>query len=160
MPGYDQDIKTNTKFLKIEAGDPRDVRLLNPEPIERYVHIYKPPTPSVPCAGDDCRDCIKGDEPKQHFLANVYDHTRGKVLIWEYGTMIAKQLKEIYKTLLEEDRNITDTDLKVTATGSQMAKRYQITPRMKSQKVPAGLVLHDLLGDGRVLETGEDSTPE
>ena len=159
MPGYDQDIKVNTKFLKVEAGTPRDVRLLNPEPVERYVHVYKMPNPSVVCTGDECQDCARGDEPKQKFMTNVYDHTTGKLLIWEYGSMIAKQLKEIYKTLLEEDRKITDTDLKVTATGNQLTKRYQITPRMTSKKVPAGLTLHDLVGDGRMLETGEDNVP-
>lgn len=159
MPGYDQDIKVNTKFLKIEAGEPHDIRLLNPEPVEIYSHQIPNAKPEL-CLGDSCRFCDAGNEPRQRFLTNVYDFNSGRVRIFEYGSMIGKQLKEIYKTLLEENRKITDVDLKVSATGSNLAKRYQITPRGTSKAVPAGLQLHDLTGDGKVLETaGEESVP-
>ena len=156
MPGYDQDIKVNTKFLKIEAGDPHDIRLLDVEPVEIYNHQV-PNSKPIMCEGAGCPSCEKGDEPRQRFLCNVYDFNTKKVKIFEYGSMIGKQLKEIYKTLLEENRKITDVDLKVSATGSNLTKRYQITPRGTSKPVPAGLQLHDLAGDGRVLETGEES---
>jgi hypothetical protein len=43
-----------------------------------------------------------------------------------------------------------------TATGNQLTKKYQITPRGTSKQVPTGLKLHDLVGDGRIFETGED----
>ena len=158
MPGYDQDIKTNTKFLKIDAGDPHDIRLLDAEPVEIYNHQNPTGKPML-CEGAGCQYCEKGDEPRQRFLCNVYDFNSKRVKVFEYGSMIGKQLKEIYKTLLEEDRKITDVDLKVSATGSNLAKRYQITPRQTSKPVPAGLTLHDLAGDGRVLETGGDDAP-
>ena len=157
MPGYDQDIKQNTHFLKIEAGTPHDVRLLNPEPIEIYTHQLPAPNKPVRCTDpENCPLCESGSERRQRFLTNAYDYNDAKVMIWEYGTMIAKQLKEVYLTLKEENRKITDVDLKVTATGNQLTKRYQITPRGASKTVPAGLKLHDLIGDGRVYETGED----
>jgi hypothetical protein len=158
MPGYDQDIKVNSKFLKIESGDPHDIRLLDPEPIEIYNHQVTGAKPEL-CTGEDCPLCEKGDEPRQRFLCNVYDFNSKKVKVFEYGALIGKQLKEIYKTLLEENRRITDCDLKISATGSNLTKRYQITPRGTSKPVPAGLTLHDLAGNGKVLETGEDGTP-
>lgn len=156
MPGYDQDIKVNSKFLKIEAGDPHDVRLLDAEPVEIYSHQQPPPNKPVVCEGAGCALCESGDEPRQRFLTNVYDFNSKKVKVFEYGSMIGKQLKEIYKTLMEEDRKITDVDLKISATGSQLSKRYQITPRGTSKPVPAGLQLNDLAGNGKVMETGED----
>lgn len=156
MPGYDQPIKKTSKFLKIDAGEPHEVRLLNPEPVEIYVHNFAPPKNKERCQGDTCQFCEAGNEPVQRYITNVYDYNSEKVKLWEYGAMIGKQLVEIYKTLLEEGRQITDTDLKVTATGAQMQKRYVITPRGTSKKVPSGLTLNDLSGDGKVLETGED----
>lgn len=158
MPGYDRDIKVNTKFLKIEAGEPHDIRLLNPEPVEIYSHQIQGAKSEI-CTGDSCKLCDAGNEPRQRFLVNVFDFSSNKVKILEYGSMIGKQLKEIYKTLLEENRKITDVDLKVSATGSNLSKRYQITPRMTSKPVPAGLTLHDLVGDGRVLETAGEDVP-
>ncbi len=158
MPGYDQDIKQNSKFLKIEAGEPHDIRLLNPEPVEIYSHQIPNAKPE-PCQGAVCQFCEKGDEPRQRFLTNVYDHNSKKVKVLEYGASIGKQLKEIYKTLLEENRQINDVDLKISATGSNLSKRYQVTPRGTSKPVPAGLQLHDLTGDGKVLETGDDGVP-
>lgn len=155
MPGYDQPIKTNSKFLKIEAGEPHEVRLLNPEPLEIYIHKFAPPKKQERCGGDQCPYCENGDEPTQNYITNAYDFNTGKVKIWQYGSMIGKQLVEIYRTLKEEGRQLTDTDLKVTATGTNLAKRYQITPRGTSKLVPAGLQLHDLAGDGKVFETGE-----
>ena len=156
MPRYDQDIKVNSKFLKIEAGDPHDIRLLDPEPVEIYSHQIPNAKPEL-CLGGACPYCEKGDEPRQRFLTNVYDFNSKKVKVFEYGSMIGKQLKEIYKTLMEENRQITSCDLKISATGSNLSKRYQITPRGQSKPVPAGLQLHDLTGDGKVLETGEDT---
>lgn len=155
MPGYDQPIKTNSKFLKIEAGAPVEVRLLNPEPLEVYDHNFKPPQKAERCEGEECQYCEAGNEPVQRYMTNVFDHGNGKVKIWKYGPMIGKQLVEIYRTLKEEGRAITDTDLKVSAEGSNLTKKYKVLPRGTSKPVPAGLQLHDL-GDGKVLETGED----
>lgn len=157
MPGYDQDIKQNTSFLKIEAGTPHDVRLLNPEPIVKFDHPMPAPNKPILCTDpENCPLCADGNERRQRFVSNVYDFNSSKVLIWEYGAMIARQLKEVYLTLLEENRKITDVDLKVSATGANMNKKYQLTPRGTSKPVPSGLKLHDLVGDGKIYETGED----
>lgn len=145
MPGFgDVNIKTNTKFLKIDAGDPHDVRLLNQEPTEIYKHNFPPPTKPVLCGGPTCPHCESGNEPGQKFITNVYDFNFSKVKLWEYGSMIAKQLQAICKTLGEEGRQINDVDLKVEATGANLAKRYQITPRGTSKPLPKGLELLEI----------------
>ncbi len=147
MPGYgDVNIKTNTKFLKIDAGDPHDIRLLDQEPTEIYKHNFPPPTKPVVCTGEMCPHCGAGNEPGQKFITNVLDFNSGKVKLLEYGSMIAKQLQEIARTLGEEGRQINDVDLKITATGANLAKRYQITPRQVSKPLPKDLELHDIEG--------------
>lgn len=140
--GYgDIEIKTVGKFLKIEAGVPRDVRILNDTPGQKLLHGFGKET--VPCGGEGCLICEKGTEPvRQRFVTNVYDFTTKRVLLWEFGSMIAKQLKKIDESLSEENKKITDVDLKVEATGSGMNTKYSVTPRMSSKQVPPGLTLH------------------
>lgn len=145
MPGYgDVKIQQNTKFLKIEAGTPHDVRLLNQEPTEIYKHQLPPPNKPVLCTGSTCNYCLNGDTPSQKFVTNVFDFLEGKVKLFEYGSMIAKQLQAICKTLAEEGRQINDVDLKIEATGANLAKRYQVTPRGTSKAIPRDVELYDI----------------
>jgi hypothetical protein len=144
--GYDDtNIIVNTKFLKIESGEPHDIRLLDANPVESFKHnggpngkLEKP----VECMGEDtCALCQEGHEPNQRFTANVFDHLRKKVMLWEYGPAIAKQLKAIAVALKEEQKSIMDFDLKVSAEGSGLQKKTTITPRTSSRPVPEGLKL-------------------
>jgi hypothetical protein len=138
-------IKTAGKFLKIDAGAPQDIRLFDSSPVEVMKHAG--PTGSPLCEGQGCGWCAEGDAPKQKFVTNVYSHTLKRVMIYEYGTSVAKQLQSIAKTLEEESRDIMDTDLKIEATGSGMQKRYTVTPRMTSKPLPEGLVRHKINGE-------------
>lgn len=140
MSFSDLKIKSGGKFLKIEAGEPHDIRLYSDEPIERIIHGFG--KEASLCSGPGCMDCSSGDEVKQRFLVNVYDHNTQKVQIWEFGTMIAKQLKSLAITLKEEGKTLIDVDLKVEASGSDKNKKYMVTPRMTAKPVPTGLMLH------------------
>lgn len=143
MSGYaDPEIKQTSKFLKIESGEPRDLRLLDTDPFETMEHFSL--AGSFECKGDMCSACQDGDEPQQKFSANVYDFATQKVRIWKYGASIAKMLKAIAITLQEEDKSIMDVDLKVEATGSNKTKKYSVTPRMTAKPVPQGLILYKL----------------
>lgn len=133
------------KYLKIEAGEPHDLRLLSAEPAETFEHFS--PGGSIECKGDMCAACQDGDEAQQKFSTNVYDHTTQRVYIWKYGAMIAKMLKAIAITLDEENASIMNVDLKVEATGSNKSKKYSVTPRMTAKPIPQGLQLHKLEGD-------------
>lgn len=134
----DLEIKSNSKFLKIESGFPHDIRLLDETPEERIVHGFG--KDAITCLGEGCTLCISGDEPRQRFFANVYDHTVKRPLSWEFGAAIAKQLKAIDTTMSEEGRKITDIDLKVEATGEKLAKKYMVTPRMSAKALPDGVL--------------------
>ena len=137
----DLDIRNTGKYLKIENGQPHDVRLLDETPFEKTIHGFG--KEATICQGDDCTECAEGDEPKQRFMANVYDHGLKKALIWEFGSGVAKQLKAIDNALGEEERKIVDVDLKVDSSGEKMTKKYMITPRMTAKPIPPGLKTTD-----------------
>jgi hypothetical protein len=141
--GYgDIEIKSNGKFLRIESGQPQDVRILDESPTVKVVHGFG--KDAVSCTGEGCFKCQDGSEAKQRFTTNVYNHTTKRVMIWEFGTGIAKKLKELDKSLSEEGKTLMTVDLKVDATGSNMTKKYSVTPRMTTKPIPEGLVLHKL----------------
>lgn len=139
------EIKTNSKFFKIESGHPRDIRLLQDTPMERIIHGFG--KEALPCEGNDCSLCAEGQEAKQRFSVNVYDHGLKKVMVWDFGGGVAKEIKKIAISVGEEQRSILDIDLKVEAEGEQKSKKYKITPRMTSKPVPDGLKLLPLEGD-------------
>lgn len=139
MSGYgDVEIKSNSKFLKIESGVPHDIRLLTPKPDEKIIHKFG--QDAVECEGEGCEQCNGGDEPRQRFSAEVYDHTLKRKLTWEYGSTIATQLKAIDTAMAEEGRQITMVDLKVEARGEKMSKKYMVTPRSTAKPLPEDVI--------------------
>lgn len=138
------EIKSNSKFLKIEAGTPQDIRLLQDTPMERSIHGFG--NTATECEGENCGLCAQGEEAVQRFSVNVYNHTARKVQVWEFGPGIAKQLVSLSKALEEEQKNITDVDLKADAEGSMKSKKYKITPRMTTKPIPPELKLLPLEG--------------
>lgn len=134
-------IQSTGKFVRIENGQPRELRLLDKVPFVKIIHGFGKEATS--CTGEGCFKCAEDNEPKQRFSANVYDHVLKKAMIWEYGSSIAKQLKSIYASLKEEGRNITEVDLRVESSGDKMTKKYSITPRMTTKPIPPDLKLVD-----------------
>ncbi len=132
MSYADVEVKSNSKFLKIESGIPHDIRLLDESPDEKIIHGFG--KDAMVCEGE------KGDEPKQRFSTHVYDHTLKRDLTWEYGTSVAKLLKAIDTSLGEEGKKITDIDIKVEAQGEKMSKKYMVTPRMSAKALPEGIL--------------------
>lgn len=135
----DLKIKATGKFLRIESGVPQDIRILQDSPVERILHGFG--KEAEECGGEGCERCAGGSEPQQRFSINVWNHSLNKIMIWEFGSGIAKQLKAIAKSLEEESQNILSVDLKVEAEGAQKSKKYKITPRMTSKPIPQGLKL-------------------
>src|SRR5882724_7949749 len=120
MSFADLKIKSGGKYLKVDSGEPHDVRLYSEEPMERIIHGFA--KEATNCDGPGCGECAAGHDAKQRFLVNIYDHNTQKVLIWEFGSMIAKQLKSLAITLKEEGKSLLDVDLKVEASGSSQNK--------------------------------------
>lgn len=140
MSSYGElEIRSNSKFLKIESGIPHDIRLLSGSPTVKDMHGFG--KEAVECDGEGCAQCAdpQADEVRQRFSAHVYDFTVKRALTWEFGATIAKQLKGIDNTLKEEGKKITDVDLKVEASGEKMQKKYSVIPRMTSKPLPADI---------------------
>lgn len=140
MSFSDMEIRNTGKFLKIESGQPRLLRILEESPTVKILHGFG--KEATTCAGEHCMECAAGREPSQRFTVNVYSHDFKKVMLWEFGSGIGKQLKEIAKTMKSQDLDITEVDLTVSATGSNMTKKYMVQPMVKSKPVPEGLALH------------------
>jgi hypothetical protein len=132
------EIKSNSKFLKIETGTPHDLRLLSESPTVKQQHGFG--KEAVDCEGEGCGKCAEGSEVKQRFSAEVYDFLVKRVMTWEFGPAVAKQLKAIDQTLNEEGKKITSVDLKVEASGAMMNKKYMVTPRMTAKPLPEGVI--------------------
>lgn len=143
--GYsDVKIKSGGMFLKIEPGQPKDIRLMDESPTEMAKHqiTENGQFKTFDCPGvDDCAYCKSGEHsaPKQRFVCNVWDHGDQKMKLFEYGSSIAKQIQDIAKSLEEENRDILSVDLKIEATGSGLSRKYGVTPRMTARPVPEGL---------------------
>jgi hypothetical protein len=145
MSNYgDIDVKSSSKFLKIESGVPHQVRLLG-DAFEKNIHGFG--KDQVTCGGEGCIQCADGSEPKQRFKANVYDHTLGRVMIFEFGASVGKQIREIAKTLAQDQTDITNVDLKISVSGTGMQKKYMVMPWMPPKALPTGLILHKLSDD-------------
>lgn len=135
----DLKIQNNGKFLKIDQGVPHDVRILEPEPFVWMEHGFG--KEGKECAGEHCQQCAGGHVPSQRFSVNVYDYGAKRVMLWQFGSGIAKKLKSISVTLEDDQKTLADVDIKVECEGSGLAKKYAITPRMSAKTVPMGLVL-------------------
>lgn len=144
MSYADTEIKQNSKYLKIEAGHPMVIRLIDSTPVEVMKHSLGKEAVDgkfqVDCKGDMCDLCNDGQDPTQKFITNVYNHTLQKVQLFEYGPMIAKMIKKIAVNLAEEGQDILNFDLKIEAEGAGMSKKYSVTMRTTQMAVPEGLV--------------------
>lgn len=142
MSYVDKKIVKNTIFLKIQQGDPHTIRLLDEDPTEQFQHKINDKL--VSCNGEMCFNCDEGHSRNQRFVANVYDHNEGRVLLWSYSPTIAEDLKAIAISLVKDGSDILQHDLEVSVSGAGLQKKTKVQPRMKSQSVPEGLKLHKI----------------
>lgn len=154
MSNYgDIEVKTSSIFLRIEAGQPKDLRLLDDEPTEFMKHTIQQEGGAIKsfnCPGPEtCEYCQSGKHkpPKQRFMVNVFDHGSQQVMLFEYGAQITKQIKSIALSLKEEQKDVMEVDLKIEATGSNMGKKYSVTPRMTVKEIPSDLKKHVITKD-------------
>lgn len=135
MPSFnDIEVRSNSKFFKVESGKPAVIRLLSDSPDERTVHGFG--KEEIECTGEGCFKCQDGSDAKQRWSISIYNHETKRAAIWEFGAGVCKLLKGVCKTFAAQEIKITDVDLMVDATGEKLTKKYQITPMMKSKPVP------------------------
>lgn len=130
------------KFLKIESGEPVELRILDDTPYEKMIHGFG--ETQSECQGEHCGACQEGSEPKQRFMTNVFSHANSRVMVWEYGTPIHRQLVSIEGECEEADKSLKDVDLKIEKTGNNKTTKYQVTMKIAAKSIPQGLVLHKL----------------
>lgn len=134
-------------FLKIVPGKPSVIRLLQADPVARYVHGFG--KTEVACQGAGCAGCMNPDKEfkaKHRYKMNVYSHDTQKVLIFDFPKTLCQTFQSVERTLASQGLKIMDVDLVVEGSGEKMQRKYQVTPMIKSKEVPAGLSLHDLSG--------------
>lgn len=137
-----QKIIKNTIFLKVEQGTPHTIRLIDEDPTEQWQH--KIDGKLTICGGESCVYCDEGHSRNQRFVANVYDHTDGRVMLWSYGPSVAGILKTIDAGLQKDGLNILEHDLEVSVTGSGLQKKTNVQLKIKSQAVPSGIKKHKI----------------
>lgn len=149
MSFADVELKLSGMFLKLEVGKPATLRLLQDSPVSRTIHGFG--KAAVECVGNACAGCASDDQDfkksKQRFKINIYSHDQQKVMIFEFGAAVIRQLKTTEKNLVAQGLKITDIDLIIDASGEKTQRKYQVTPMIKSREVPQGLVLHNLESD-------------
>lgn len=145
----DIEVKSSGLFLKLQAGQPATIRLLQESPISQMLHGWGKTT--AVCGGKNCLTCLSTDDEtkkvRQRFKINIYSYESQKVMIFEFGISVINQLKTLEKNLSAQGVKITDVDIIVDASGEKEQRKYQITPMIKSKEIPVGLVLHSLVED-------------
>lgn len=130
------------KFLKIESGQPEDIRILNDTPVEKITHGFG--DTEEECGGEHCIKCKNGDTATQRFLTNVWSFTNKRVMIWQYGVGVQRKLVSIEKECEAAEKTLKDVDLKIEASGNKMGKKYEVTLKIGTREIPQGLELYTL----------------
>lgn len=97
------------------AKDPRPVKRFFANVIHRDAPVYET---------DGNGRMVKDNSGKYKI-----NGTKDKVVIWEFGPMIARQLTDL-APILGDDNGIESVDLVVSRNGSGMQTKYQIIPKM------------------------------
>lgn len=127
------------RFFLSKNGDEADVRFLTEEPINFYEHTIpvtvngKPRYDNVPCTGEDCSLCAKGDRPAYKGAFLIYDKRKysykdktgasqevdGTLRLYIQGSRVITQLKR-----LSERYGLTTRDYTVVRNGEGTATTY------------------------------------
>lgn len=130
-------------YLKIDAGEIAQIRILSKSPVKKVVHSEEGKMP-IKCIGPMCALCKDGVPVRTRWKANVYNRKTNKVQIFEFGPKIAKQIKNIAKMLEDEGNTVNQIDLRISAIGEGIKKDYTVLTKEGVEDVPDGLQLHDL----------------
>jgi len=109
------------------------LRLVDSEPISRWVHWLPKYSRSVTCVGRGCPICnirknqkANGDKPiygmSQRFAMHVINRSTGKLEIMEQSKTFFEELVE----LMKENGDLTQFDLKIRRRGTGTSTSYRI----------------------------------
>jgi len=130
------------KYLKIKGGDTADIHILSEHPKSVKVHGFG--QERLDCPGDGCNMCESGETPKQRWMVNVFDRKDSKVKVYEFGTTVARQIKNIAEMLEESQQTVHHVDLRIKAEGAGINIEYTVMQKPMSGEIPEGLKLYQL----------------
>lgn len=137
MSFTDMDIEGgNSEFLKLTSGTVVNIHILSPSPTKSVIHWEN--KKKVNCLGGSaCELCLNGDRPKQRWTCDVWDRKDKTVKKFEFGSMIASQLKAIAEMMAESQKTIHDTDIRIKTTGSNLETEYSVLHVPATDEIPS-----------------------
>jgi len=136
MSGFaDIEVSASGDYVKLVAGNPVTIHILSREPSKEIVHWKN--KEKVVCFGDKgCALCAEGNKAKQRWLVEVWDRNEKKVKKFEFGAMIASQIKAIAELMAESQKTVHDIDLRIKTTGSSLETEYSVLHIPMSGEIP------------------------
>ena len=134
MSFTDLDIEGGSDYIKLTAGGIVTFHILSQTPEKSVIH-WKDRKKSV-CLGKACEFCLDGDRPKQRWTCSVWDRKDQKVKKFEFGSMIASQLKSIAELLAESQQTIQNVDIRIKTTGSGLETEYSVLHIPSNGQIP------------------------
>ena len=140
---YDQlEIETSGKYLKIKSGESADIHILSEVPSMQKNHGYG--KSKVTCTGKGCSSCAAGDRPRQRWTVNVWDRREECVKLFEFGAMVASQIKAIAEMLKMDGHSIHSVDLRIRKDGAEEATKYMVMQKQAVGSIPDTIELYTL----------------
>ena len=137
MNGYgDIDVESGGggDYVKLVTGNPVTIHLLSREPKKSIVHWVN--RKKETCLGNVCELCKDGNKAKVRWLSEVWDRKDQKLKKFEFGNMIAAQLKSIAELMAESQQTVHDVDIRIKTTGSGLETEYSVLHVPKSGEIP------------------------
>lgn len=134
----DLDVKENSEFMKLKAGEVVAFNILSRKPVKSLIHWEN--KKKIECTTDSCEQCQKGNKPKQRWVIDVWDRKENVVKKLEFGASIASQMKAISEVLTENGQTIHDVDLRVKTSGSGLETEYNVINVPKAGPIPQSIM--------------------
>lgn len=134
----DLDAERQSDFLKLTAGAPTTVKILTKDPKKESVHWVDKKKST--CLVNACENCMAGNKPKPRWTIDVWDRKDQAVKKFEFGSMIASQLKSIAEMMAESQKTIHDTDIRIKTTGSGIDTEYSVLHVPSVGDIPAEIL--------------------
>lgn len=120
----------NTSFLKLKEGD-TNVRILGKYVFRNTHYIENAEYRHTICCGTNCPACEQGHTPKMYYYVNVLDRTDDKVKILRFP----KSVKDKLKNVISKFGDISQLDICITRTGSNLDTTYEVLPNPVSKPI-------------------------
>lgn len=130
----EMEVEGGGDYIKLTAGNVVTLHILSPKPDKSIIHWVNKKKSN--CMGKECEFCANGDKPKTRWLIDVFERKEQKVKKFEFGNMVASQLKSIAEMMAENQQTIHDTDIRIKTTGAGLETEYSVLHVPMSGTIP------------------------